>query len=355
MTENLIRVGVIGCGFANRRHHIPVLQTLPGVEVVAVVDVDADRARETAAQFGIAQSYGDYTKLLRDDSIDLIVIGVPTPFHVEIALAALDADRHVFLEKPLTLTLEEADRLVTRVESSSKTFTVGFNLRWHSLIRSARDIIQQPDYLAGAHTIYSCLSSPRFYQEDQDSWRFRRDQGGGALYELATHHFDLWRFLLNADIAEVSAYAHGEPGTDLSVVVAARMTNGVLASGVFSHQSTARGEIEVHSTQGHVSVSAFRFNGLAFDRIDQPTAGGVQYWLTQLRRLMTALPRAAQVVPQGGDFVLSYRYQWEHFIECIRADQPVATTVHDGRKSLQAVLAAIESIDTGRPVKVATE
>jgi len=127
--------------------------------------------------------------LLDDSAIAAVAVCVPAQFHVEVALAALDAEKHLFIEKPLALSLDESERLIERAAQSPRKVMIGFNLRWQRLVRQARAMIQQRT-LGPLALVRTALTS---YDENVPEWRKQRNLGGGVLFELAVHHFDLWR------------------------------------------------------------------------------------------------------------------------------------------------------------------
>ncbi len=141
--SKLIKLGLIGCGRAAETLHLPALRWVPEIEVVAVADIDLNRLQRVAERFHIKRRYSNFTALLDDPVVEAIAVCVPPELHGEVALAALDAGKHLFIEKPLALSLEQCDQLIQRATCSSSITMVGFNLRWHRLVRQARTIIQQ--------------------------------------------------------------------------------------------------------------------------------------------------------------------------------------------------------------------
>jgi predicted dehydrogenase len=147
MAQGLIRIGVLGCGAVATELHLPALRKLPDVEITAVCDIDLQRAQTVAQQFNSRHSLQNYADLIALSEIDVVVITTPPPFHAQLAIATLAASKHVFIEKPLAMTLEEADAIIAAAQQSDRKVMVGFNLRWHSLVRSAKAIIILPTLL----------------------------------------------------------------------------------------------------------------------------------------------------------------------------------------------------------------
>ena len=345
-----IRCGIVGCGRVTETLHLSSLRRVSGVEVVALSDVSVDRLNRVADAFKIKNRYNHHQQLLEDASIEVVVICVPASSHVQVALDALTAGKHVFIEKPLALRLDEADLLINRCKDSRLKAVVGFNLRRHRLIQAAHEILQRGS-LGRLQMIRSVLSG---YHESVPEWRKRRELGGGVIFEQAVHHFDLWRFLLETEVDEVFALNQSGAWDDESASITARMANGMMACAIFSERAIARNELDIFGERRCMRVDCYRFDGLQHDSsLDHP--GGIRTHLKNIRRTLRALPSGVSQLRYGGDFVDSYRAEWCHFIDAIRNDTPVASTLEDGRSALQVALAAVESVLTGRVVKIDPE
>jgi myo-inositol 2-dehydrogenase/D-chiro-inositol 1-dehydrogenase len=320
---------------------------LPEAEVIAVADSNPDRLRQMADRFHITQRCTDFRALLADPDIEAVAVCVPAQFHVEVALAALDAGKHLFIEKPLALSLADSERLIRRATQSGKKVMVGFNLRWHRLVRRARHIIHQ-GILGPLTSIRTVLTG---YHKDIPEWRRRRASGGGVLFEVGVHHFDLWRFLLQSEVEEVCTMSRSERWEDETATVGARMTNGVLASSVFSESACDNNEVEIYGQAGRLHLSCHRFDGL-YVLPTSSFAGGIR---TRLRRVADHVQDwrdLPSIVRQGGDFVASFEAEWRHFIDSIQQHTPVQCTLEDGRHALHIALAAMESAALGQAVNL---
>jgi myo-inositol 2-dehydrogenase/D-chiro-inositol 1-dehydrogenase len=328
--------------------HLPALQHLSDAAVVAVTDLDPARLQQVADRFHIKRHYSDFLALLEDPAVEAVAVCVPAQFHVEVALAALDAGKHVFIEKPLALSLDESERLTERAARSPCKVMVGFNLRWHRLVRQARAVIQQGT-LRPIELLRTVLTS---YHGSVPEWRKRRALGGGVLFELAVHHFDLWRFLLQSEVEEVFVTSHSGQWEDETATITARMANGVLVASVFSERTSESNEIEIYGQGGRLQVSCYHFDGLEFFA-SSGFPGDVRTRLRKAAHTLKELPRRIWGMRRGGDFLASYRGEWRHFVNAIRRDTPVECILEDGQRALQVALAAVASASSGQPVKVA--
>jgi len=343
-----LRVGVIGCGRVTVFRHLPALVRLDDAEVVALADPDAACLKHVADRFHIPNRFPDLSTLLDKAMVDIIAVCVPVQFHTDIALAALDAGKHVFIEKPLTLTLGEADRVHERAEQVNRKVLVGFNFRWHRLIRQARGLLRR-GALGQVETIRTVFASAH---EAPSAWQMHRVSGGGALFDQAIHVFDLWRFLLESEVEEVFATSRSGPWEDETVTVTARFTNGALATATCTERTGENNEVEVYGRRGRLRVACYRFDGLEyFPQGSIPGNGRTR--VEAFLRTVKELPGSLVRLRHGGDVLASYHEQWRHFLGAIRDDSPLECTVDDGRRALGIVFAAMASASSRQPVIVA--
>ena len=316
-----------------------------------MADTLPDRLNQVVHQFKIERYYPDFRALMGDAEIEVVAVCVPPQLHTEVALAALEAEKHVFIEKPLALSLDQCDALIARAAHASQKVMVGFNLRWHRLLRRAQQAIQQ-EIMGPVQAVRTTFCSGIRFRRTLPEWRNQPTRGGGAIMEIAIHHFDLLRFLLQSEIEQVFAMPTFSEAVIETVSIAARMANGVQVTALFSEGIGDNHEVEIYGPAGRLQVSCYRFDGLDFF----PTSsypGSIGSRLRRLRRSIAELPQGIASMRQGGDFMASYKAEWAHFSDCIQNNQPVASTLQDGRRALQVALAAAESADQGCPLKVA--
>ncbi len=349
-SESVIRLGIIGCGRGSVVHHLPALARAPEFKVVSIADLDARRLKRTADQYGIAKRFDDYRALLNEGDIEAIAVVTPTETHAEIGAAVLAMKKHLFMEKPLALTLEECDRLISEASSASCKVMVDLNNRWHRLVLRARDLVRSGilGKLRAIRSVYTHCHPGA----GAPSWHKRRALGGGVLFNDGVHHFDLWRFLLDAEVTEI--FARTEPSDyfdDDTSVVSARLDNGMLASAVFSFSSSEQSEVEVFGQAGRLILSMYRFDGLEFFP-NNAYPGSLKTRLQSGAHTLREIPQALASMRNGGDFTACYESLWRHFAACIRLNKTPACTLEDGKKALEIMLAAVRSSQTGAAVKI---
>ena len=345
-----LRIGIVGAGRVTRTLHLPALQAVSGAHVVALADPDQEALSRVSKQFGVTRAVADYRTLLEDPSVEAIAVCVPAQFHVEIALAALHAGKHVFVEKPLALTLEECDRLIEAAAGGPLQVMLGFNTRWHRLARQARALFRQGTF-GPLETVRSVLTS---CHRDLPEWRKRRVSGGGVLLEMAMHHFDLWRYILGREVEEISAHTRSGTWEDESATVTARLSCGALVSAAFAQCTSQDNRIEIYGRTGTMSVSFYRFDGLETSTTSA-IPGNVPARIKGLMQFAKELPRALSTLRHGGDWHQSYVEEWRHFVTSVRTGRRVECGLEDGRCALAIALAAMESAATGNTISVQRE
>ena len=343
-----IKIGIIGCGWATENLHAPALRRVGRYRIVAVADVDRRRAESFAGRLGIEQWFCEPAQLIEHPDVEAVAVCVPPDHHVSLAIAALEADKHVFIEKPMALTMDQADRLLAVAKLSHQKVLVGFNLRWHRLVRECRQMMDAKaigSIIALRTTFTNALS----HNHMSPVWRKDRTCGGGVIYDLAVHHFDLWRFLLSSEVQELSVSCRSEDWHDEAAVISARMANGILVSSIFSHGTTEDHQLELYGSEGKLHVSLYQHDGL-----QHSFHGGNRITKIFQRLAGTArtLPAAIAALRNGGEIFGSYDAQWRHFYDGVRAGVPIGCTIEDGRRAVELSVAAIESSQMKRSINM---
>lgn len=193
-----VRIGVIGCGGIANQKHFPALKKNEDLcEIVAFCDVDKERADKACAEYGAsgAKSYADYHDLLADPNVEAVNICTPNVSHSEIAIAAFEAKKHVYVEKPMSHSTEEAEKMVAAWKKSGMQFTVGYQNRFRAEVQNLHAACEAGDlgdiYYAKAHAIR---------RKAVPTWGVFPDkskQGGGPLIDIGTHALDITLWCMN--------------------------------------------------------------------------------------------------------------------------------------------------------------
>jgi myo-inositol 2-dehydrogenase / D-chiro-inositol 1-dehydrogenase len=343
-------LGIVGCGWVTATRHLPALVRVRDLDVVALADVDHEAVEALATQFGVPGRYGGIAQLLDDPRVDAVAVCVPPSAHVEVALAGLAAGKHVFVEKPLALTLEDAGRLVERAAGTGLTTMAGFNLRFHRLVLRLRDRVAAGE-LGSIHALGTTYTDDVLLRPDLAAWRTARGRGGGTLLEKAIHHFDLWRFLLADEVEDVHAYTGSGRATDEVACVSARMRGGALATALALDATSPSNEVAVYGTKARATLDLYRFDGLAQASLTEPP-GAARTRARALLRTARTLPAGLGAARRGGEAMLAYEAEWRHFGASIALGGAVESTLEDGLHALEIAIATLESAATGERVSV---
>jgi myo-inositol 2-dehydrogenase / D-chiro-inositol 1-dehydrogenase len=346
--KNKLRLGIVGCGWATANLHLPALRRIPEYGVVALADVDKNRVEECGNRWGVPHRFTEALPLIEHPDIDAVAVCVPPGDHATIGTAAIKAGRHVFIEKPLALTVDHADRLIECAKGTTAKVLVGFNLRWHRWVRQAKAMLDA-DRLGPLTLMRTVFTNALCHNERIVAWRRDRSSGGGVIQDLAVHHFDLWRFLLSTEVREISVSARSERWQDEAAVISACMANGILVSSVFASGTSESHELECYGQAGKLHLSCYRTDGLRI------VTGGKQNLVGLVEEAMvkaTALPRILSRIRLGGEIFASYDAQWRHFLDCVQSGAPVACSLQDGKRAVELAVAATESLLTGQSISL---
>ena len=197
-------VAVVGFGWMGRvhtqayvrvPHHFPQLSLRP--ELVAVADDVPGRAEEAAGRYGFATAVRDWREIAVDPRVHAVSIAAPNFLHREIGVAMAEAGKHIWIEKPVGLTVEDARAVAGAVTKAGVRGTVGFNYRNAPAVAAARELIASGDIGTVTHVRIRLLSDYAAHPEGALTWRYERERGGGGvLGDLASHGVDLARFLV---------------------------------------------------------------------------------------------------------------------------------------------------------------
>lgn len=336
-----LRVGIIGLGEVAVLRHLPILARHPRFQITAAADIDLARAQHIGAQYGIPRIYPDARALLDLPDIEAVAIFTPPVAHAELVHAALDAHKHVFVEKPLTLDVAQAESLAAHASRVPARVLVGFNLRHHPQIRRAREWLRagRIGAIRAVHTTFTNVAA----NETASPWRLDPARGGSLLYELGVHHLDACRYLCDADIATIFAQqtlaSHGQP----AVTFQARLTNDILLTGVLAQDTIEHNSIELIGEHGRMVLSLYRFDGpFLYPRGAYDDGWGLRFH--HARATLQALPQALSQQRQGGAYVSSYRAEWEHFFQIVRHSAVPLASLADGVAATRAAAAAQASL-----------
>ncbi|PRO65942.1 gfo/Idh/MocA family oxidoreductase [Alkalicoccus urumqiensis] len=193
--EDYIRIGIIGAGGIARGRHIPVLKELEAqVEVTAVCDVNIETAKQAAVEFSHPFVTSEYAEVF--SRVDAVVICTPNKFHAEIAIAALEAGKHVMCEKPMSMTAGEAQAMTAAASKSNKTLMIAYHYRAMKESQAAKKLIDAGEI--GTPMVARAQALRRRKVPGWGVFTNKELQGGGSLIDFGCHFLDLAVWLLGS-------------------------------------------------------------------------------------------------------------------------------------------------------------
>ena len=195
--DRIVKVGIIGCGGIANGKHMPSLQVIPNVQMVAFCDLIEERAQKAAAKYGTpdAKVYTDYKELLKDPEIEVVHVLTPNREHAQISIDALHADKHVMCEKPMAKTAADARRMVEAAKETGKKLTIGYQHRQKVPSIYAKQYIESG--ALGEIYYANCLATRRRGTPNWGVFLDEEAQGGGPIIDIATHSLDVTLYLMN--------------------------------------------------------------------------------------------------------------------------------------------------------------
>ncbi|MBI0375794.1 Gfo/Idh/MocA family oxidoreductase [Streptomyces albiflaviniger] len=331
-----LRLATIGAGRIGANHAEIVARRIPGAGLAAVCDPVPSAAERLAAELGVAHATTDVDEVLGRDDVDGVLITAPARAHTDLVVAAAAVGKHVFVEKPMAVTLEDADRAITAANEAGIVLQVGFNRRFAPGFAAAHALIGEGK-IGTPQLLRSLTRDPGPFAADP-----ARIPQWTIFLETLIHDFDTvcW---LNSGAMPVSVHATADAlirpdakatGHLDTAVVTIRFDNGAIATTEASFSALYGYDVraEVFGSAGMVTAGDGRRTDMtcyAADGIHIDTA-----------RRDTELLRTA------------YTAELTAFTNAVRHKNPAPVTGHDARRALTLALAAIRSVETMRPVEL---
>jgi predicted dehydrogenase len=203
MDKRTVRIGIVGAGFA-RTTQIPGFLNCPDTLVTAIASRHRDNAARVAQEFGIKHVADDWRELIRRDDVDLVSVVTPPATHLEITVAALEHGKAVLCEKPMAMNAAEAKQMVERAREAQVLALIDHELRFLNSRQKMREMIHNGAIGNVRHCHYLFLSDYRGVLDRAWDWWSDAQMGGGTLGAIGSHAVDSFRWVLDAEISEVS-------------------------------------------------------------------------------------------------------------------------------------------------------
>lgn len=335
-----ITVCLIGAGRAGRVHAQSLTHHVPDGKLTAVVDADAQALDAFAADFPVEERHPSLEAALDRASFDAVVITTPTFAHKELAVAAAEAGKHVFLEKPMALDLQECDEIIDAVEKNGVLLQLGFMRRFDPDFQAAASRIEAGE-IGRPMMVKSLTHGPGL----PPPWARRIETSNGNLAEVNSHDWDCTRWLMGSnpervyvEVANFKGEARGVKDEEFydNALVNIRFESGGLGSisGICPCDYGYDARVEIVGEEGIMQIGELQ---------GQAVVVGVN----RDEGLRTPIYRTW---PER--FAWAYIREMEHFVDCIQNDRQPAVSGEDGRWAVAGVLAGTRSFREERPVRL---
>ena len=331
-----IRFGILSTAKIGRTKVIPAMQRGQFTEVAAIASRSEESARRAADELNIPRAYGSYEALLADPKIDAVYIPLPNHLHVEWAIKAMAAGKHVLCEKPISLDADDANRLINAAgRYPDLKIMEAFMYRHHPQWVETRRLVEDGE-IGELTTIQSFFS---YYNADPDNIRNKPEIGGGALMDIGCYQVSLSRLLFNAEPRRVFGFVDRDPNFGTDRLFSAMLDfSGRVSAFTCSTQLADYQRVNILGTTGRIEI-LIPFNAppdepcqviLQRDHIEDP----------DLALKTLTFPIADQYTLQG-----------DAFARAILDDTPVPTSIMDAFANQHAVDALVESAETDQWVR----
>ncbi|MBM7566753.1 Gfo/Idh/MocA family protein [Paenibacillus sacheonensis] len=355
MAEKL-KIGVIGAGGIFQWAHSAPLKAHPEVEIVAICDIDLEKATAAAAQHGIPQAFSDYRDVIALPDIDIIDICTPNLFHSEIAVAALEAGKHVFCEKPDAVNPGEVLRMKEASEKSGKVLMVMRNNRFRPASRYLKQWIEQGNL--GQAYAGRCGWTRRRGIPGKGGWFTTKElSGGGPLIDLGVHFIDLamW-FMGNPKPVSVTGatYTKFADGPDIAGSEHSKFGEKAEGEGIFDVEDLAIGFIRFDngaSLQIEFSWASNIEEEENFVEL-RGTKAGFKFSNGKLGIFGENNGVVTDLVPRLGKDTGGHGENLAHFIDVVKGREKPIFTIDQGIDMIKVLSAIYESARTGSEVKL---
>ncbi len=320
-----INMVLIGCGGMGRSH-LRRAKDVPEVNFVGYVDAFEEAAASACQEFGGRYHTTEIETVLDDDEVDAVLIATHHDSHAPFATQAAAAGKHIFLEKPMALTIEECLEIEEAVAKAGVKLMMGFKFRFAPLVAKVKEVITTPLVTVG-----------QSLHPNMKGWALTPERGGGPVLSNGCHAFDLVYWLNESEPVLISAaggaLTHPEYGLVDNAAVSVQFENGSIASIIAGDSGDAR-----YTSKFFFEVLDGERTATLYDRCHKVAFGGCEIDSLSVEEL----PPAARSDPEG------VRGEMQAWAKCLLDDTEPPIGPRDGTRATAMVLKAFEAIRSGR-------
>jgi len=342
--QRILKFALVGCGRIAKRHSELLGENqIKGASLVAICDLNKEKALKIGEQFNVPH-YTDMDEMMSTEDVDVAVVLTPSGLHAEHVINLASYGKHIMVEKPMALKLNDADKMIKACDKNGiKLFVIKQN-RFNVPVLKLREAVDQGRFgklVMG--TVRVRWARPQQYY-DQDPWRGTWALDGGVLANQASHHIDMLEWIMG-EVESVFAYsttALVDIEAEDTAVVVLKFSNGAL--GIVEATTATRpkdleGSISVLGGKGSVVIGGFSVNQMQTWNFEEQQAGDDE-----------VLDKYSVNPPNIYGF--GHQAYYEHVVDSINNNKQQLVDGLEGRKSLEIINAIYESIETGKKVSL---
>lgn len=339
----MLKFALVGCGRIAPRHATLLKENhIKGATLVAVCDCDKQKAESFGRKYNVPFYFDMVEMLEKEKSIDVVSILTPSGLHAEHAITCASFKKHVVVEKPMALTLDDADYMIRTCDLNNvKLFVVKQN-RFNRPVQKLKEALDNGRFgklVLGTVRVRWCRTQEYY---DQDPWRGTWKLDGGVLTNQASHHIDLLEWMMGTpeSVFAKSTTRLVNIETEDTAVAVLKFTNGALGiieATTATRPSDLEGSISILGEKGTVEIAGFAVNE-------------IRHW-----KFVDPLPSDEDVIKNysvnpPNVYGFGHKEYLQNVVDCIEKGKSALVDGLEGRKSLELITAIYESIETGKEV-----
>lgn len=340
----MLRFGIVGCGRIAKRHsELLGLKQVARAELAAVCDIAPDRAQAFGERFDVPW-FDDMHRMMAECAIDVIVVLTPSGMHADHVVELAKYGKPIIVEKPMALTLEDADRMNAACKAANAPLFVVKQNRFNVPVAKLREALEAGRLgkpIIGTVRVRWCRRQDYY---DQDDWRGTWALDGGVLTNQASHHVDLLAWMMG-DAQSVFAHATtalADIETEDTIVAVVKFRNGALGTieaTTATRPEDLEGSLSVLGEGGTVEIGGFAVNKMKVWKFEEPVAEDAEI----LEQFSVNPPNV---------YGFGHQAYYEHVLACLLDGEKPLVDGIEARRSLEIVHALYQSVETGQEVQL---
>ncbi|MBE5749939.1 MAG: Gfo/Idh/MocA family oxidoreductase [Clostridiales bacterium] len=344
-----LRFGVIGAGGIADRRTLPGMMLANNVEVVAVMEIDAELSEKLRKKYNAKYAYTNAEDLVKNPEVDAVYIASPVVFHCKQAMLAADNGKHILIEKPISMDIEEGEKLLQYCENKGVKVAAGFMMRFGAHVMNMKKAVEEGKI---GQIVSGYSQFTLWLPQDAGNWRLVKSKsGGGSLMDMGVHCIDLIEYITGSRVVEVGAFndtvVFGYDVEDSSTVIL-KLENGaqcVVQTNFNIPDEIAKWRLEFFGTKGRLMGDTI---------IGQVDGGRLNAAYVEENVGYSATQNHSEIKGEElkGEFGNMYTREVESFADSILNDKPLVVPASDALHVQKVIAAAYKSTEERKLIKL---